>query len=837
MIKRLRFGQVTAAAAQPSLKPQMAGTFDLGPQLGKGCRPVDLNAWQHPALQTIRQRKEAHLQWVQLCAGDSYPVFGADFDFDPQGQTKDFFYPLFIDTLQANQGRPLAFVAIKDRLLIQVRQLGPDQYDFNYAELDNPAATVWPILVAPPSAPQVPDKASPSANTIFTGVLGQDWLPYGAGGGNFQKFAREEHSMLVVDVPKGNNWGRTGLYSSKPVLQSPVALATQSARIRVHWDPERTTDAILSLVPAQNTTKDEWAQHHVRVGFHAGAETDTASLTLWIARQPVMRFELKNRTMDQFDLLVRPDGAVLLTDTRGQHLLQGILPDEPAEGGYRLFVLTGTARRGQPASLALQSVSLDYQPFTRQPAPDSLPDTPQEIVLFDQGVLGRWWQPYDARGTDFNRLAALTVKGLTVDVPAKSNRGRVGLFSAEPLVWLDRFGEGAEVALHCTFDPRLTTGFTLALSPLYNLRGNEPSRPSAWLQWNAKADGSGGVAALSLLPEDSKKPVWEQDLTAQAPREVILRLSPRGIRVEGLSLPSQWFSWEGIGHGRGLRVYAFSQPEQNNLPARMALQRIVLERTPGSPVPPPQPAPGVKPLSEKVVFSGQAHSGWEPADINGATFAQHGRFNGDALQISLPPDTYNWGKTGLFSKEPILDFNERILKTTYTLTLTTRPQETTGLQIMLSGSQTADMEKSSYVIASLIRHDSGRHAGQYLLSLSAGKNIYRTWSRAVDAAWVERHWNGKLELEFGKGWAGVGLVNGPRIRGTDFAIKKNLQWYMSVLASPPERRQGARLVLRSITGRWVPPQGMTAAERWQLVDDQDFDVDAFLDDVTETNIH
>jgi len=150
MIKRLRFSQ-PAAQDGPSIgdAEQSAQSVSLGQKLGQECRPVALDSWQHRARTTIQQRKGVHLQWVQRCGDHGYPVFGAEFDYDPQGQTSDFFHPLFVDALAANQGQSLAFVAIRDRLLIQVRQLGPDQYDFNYAELDNPAAAIWKL---PPRA-------------------------------------------------------------------------------------------------------------------------------------------------------------------------------------------------------------------------------------------------------------------------------------------------------------------------------------------------------------------------------------------------------------------------------------------------------------------------------------------------------------------------------------------------------------------------------------------------------------------------------------------------------------------------------------------------------------
>lgn len=144
IIKRVGFKRTgTSTAPSSEIAGPSPQDVDLDDRLGQKCQPVDPGLWQHPVLHTLQQRQGVHLQWIQRCGDQGYLIFGADFDHDPQGQTNDFFYPLFIDVLEANSGQPLALVAVQERLLIQLRQLGPDQYDFNHAELDNPAAVIW----------------------------------------------------------------------------------------------------------------------------------------------------------------------------------------------------------------------------------------------------------------------------------------------------------------------------------------------------------------------------------------------------------------------------------------------------------------------------------------------------------------------------------------------------------------------------------------------------------------------------------------------------------------------------------------------------------------------
>lgn len=138
IVSRVRLGPrpVEKIAPTPVAEDDLP---DLKNHLGQDCRPVDPATWKHPALDVVRQRKSTHLHWVKLCASDAYPVFGVRFDFDPQGQTKDFFYPLYLDMLAATGGRPFAFVEFQDYLLIQVRQDGPDQIDLNTIELAKPS--------------------------------------------------------------------------------------------------------------------------------------------------------------------------------------------------------------------------------------------------------------------------------------------------------------------------------------------------------------------------------------------------------------------------------------------------------------------------------------------------------------------------------------------------------------------------------------------------------------------------------------------------------------------------------------------------------------------------
>lgn len=129
--------QETAREASPplaraSLSPQMqavAGYF------AKDCEAVSPADWRHPALEVIRKRKQVHVSWILLCGPRRRPVFGATFDFDPQGRTSDFFTPLYDDVLTANNDAPSSFADIGGRIIIDIARSGENEISVDFREI------------------------------------------------------------------------------------------------------------------------------------------------------------------------------------------------------------------------------------------------------------------------------------------------------------------------------------------------------------------------------------------------------------------------------------------------------------------------------------------------------------------------------------------------------------------------------------------------------------------------------------------------------------------------------------------------------------------------------
>ncbi|MEN0105262.1 MAG: hypothetical protein AAGC84_02435 [Pseudomonas sp.] len=120
-----------AAATPPTLE-----NTELYTKLASDCHDVDLATWQHPT-RTVLEHNKVPLERVQLCNGGHYPIFHVQMPYDPQGQTRDFFAPLYEQMRKANGKWPYAFVDSNDAqvLYISYRDNGTTATDFEFYAL------------------------------------------------------------------------------------------------------------------------------------------------------------------------------------------------------------------------------------------------------------------------------------------------------------------------------------------------------------------------------------------------------------------------------------------------------------------------------------------------------------------------------------------------------------------------------------------------------------------------------------------------------------------------------------------------------------------------------
>ena len=97
----------------------------MNTRYGEDCRLLNLPDWHHPT-RDVMETANVDLHFVALCQGDTYPVFGVDFRYDPRTATDDYFHPLYDAMLRANGGWAYSFLVVLDRITIDISGPAPD---------------------------------------------------------------------------------------------------------------------------------------------------------------------------------------------------------------------------------------------------------------------------------------------------------------------------------------------------------------------------------------------------------------------------------------------------------------------------------------------------------------------------------------------------------------------------------------------------------------------------------------------------------------------------------------------------------------------------------------
>ncbi|MDP3960608.1 MAG: hypothetical protein Q8Q26_11230 [Pseudorhodobacter sp.] len=743
------------------------------------------------------------VDWAAYCPTHHHPLFALTLPADPDQGGAGISGPMARLMVLANGGKALSLADAGRGVLVTLRAEAGGGIGLDVSDLPDP--TVVP-------------------GRLFAGKVDAAWLPQASAGGDYASFAHEAGDALIVDVPAGHAWGTTGIASARPLVPVPPPGAPQAQRLRFRLDPDQTTGAFFALVPAVDAGREPWGVHDLAFAYLEPAG-GPAELVLWTRREEQGRFAVTDRAvLAELALVVRPDGVVLLTDAQGRILIQGVWPEVVTPGAaWHVYAEASAALAEQAARLVLREIRLDAPAFAAAPDPAAALEQTTSVTLFDGRVIDPRFMHFSAHGGDFARHARLAGGALVVDVPAGQGWGKAGLATQGAVVWLDRFGLGASVRLHFAFDAARSSGFLLGLATHYGLNGNDPGNPRFVLHWRRDADGV--VRATRVFDYETAR--LEVEVPAGMPDAVDLVLTPAGVQVVAAGFPDDVVPWVELVEGQGFRLYAYSAAGADGLPVTMALTQIEMTRTPGRIAATDLPLAGVASLPEAELFAGAPSAAWTPFTLTGAGgFDDLVHYRAGWLRAEVPA-VNGWGRVGLLSTEPILRFDSRLQRTPYRLRLRLDRAATSGFSAIFSTAKVEDMWGARAASVALVRLTSGRHAGYYQFSLDTGP--YGHWTRLINPAWIAGHWDGALEIGFGEGWMRARLPGGMVLRGGAIPVGVGTDWHMVVQSLGAGPYEAARIALGRITGGWVVPARMTGQERMILLDDADFDPDAYLD--------
>ena len=572
-----------------------------------------------------------------------------------------------------------------------------------------------------------PNFAVASQGVIFDGSLGGAWQALSNAGGDFNRFAKLENGALLIDVPAGNAWGKTGIWSRAPLVFAKRKGATSEREtLRFVFDPAQTTSFVIAL--GDKDTLDEWSSHTVSFSWSRSLDGTSGTAVVNLRQQPVAGGATGPEAPGQIEVTVDASGLATFLLPGGRRF-EAVVPEGIPAIGLRIYALAHAPGAGNPAKMALKQIMRTLAEVPENPLPVVYPDTRTTIPLFN-GSLGTDWAPLSADGGDFSKHGRADASGVTIDVPEKNGWGRAGIASRRPAVWLRSFHADASVTIDFNIDPKATSGFRLVVHP-----GNS-NAAAATFEWRLKKDGSGAVAEFAANPCDAAE-VWRADTSAAGPSQVtfILTSGQVALRIDGQEKVSR--NWPAARDGVGLKVMASASAVEAEAAVRFKLTSIDVKRTEGVSPQEPKPAEGVAPLAATVLFDGKSLAGWEPASVGGAEFVKHAKAGNGFLLVEVPAGQYSWGRVGLLSEGPVARRDERIDITAMLLKFKLDRAATSGIGVIFSYEKVADMWPRRLSTVTLIKSTQGRDAGHYVLSVEGTNGGF---SRAAPCGWVEKSW-------------------------------------------------------------------------------------------------
>lgn len=100
-------------------------------EIALDCQDVDMKAWTHQTRRVLANPSSEILQ-IKLCNDKTYPIFFLKLKYDPQGQTSNYYKPLYAKMKKANAGRPYSIISVEDNLTMNItyRTMGMADVDY-----------------------------------------------------------------------------------------------------------------------------------------------------------------------------------------------------------------------------------------------------------------------------------------------------------------------------------------------------------------------------------------------------------------------------------------------------------------------------------------------------------------------------------------------------------------------------------------------------------------------------------------------------------------------------------------------------------------------------------
>jgi len=661
---------------------------------------------------------------------------------------------------------------------------------------------------------------------LFDGELSDQWLGLSAAGGDFKKFAKIQDKTLLVNVPEGNSWGKTGLRSAQMLFKIPNESENTAIKLSFVVEPENSTDFVYAIIPSNWDGNLEWRSHLIRLQANKNKD-DTYTLSLMIQKQELMKTSVDISQIKQLNIIIRSDKIVMVTDINNTILLQALMNKYASiyPEGYKISVLTHAKESNLQAKLVLKTIKMQVIKYNKEVDPTVISNQLGAAILFDGHLMGHLWKPYLKGKVEFDKVAKLKNGSLEVSVPIDKDYANIGIQSTQPIIWLDEFGNASKREIIFDFIPEKTTGFAIVLA------NNGENFTVKWFK-NTKTNKAVIQIyisnSLTLIDNWNSKftPLFEKELDAIAPEQIKFTISPQGIHLSGDKVPEHLQEWKNITANSGYDIYVYSFPELPNKPVKMALKKITLDNLKLVPIKSKQGNESVKPLPIKEFLNKQNTINW---DITRWESSENSTFSCEFTDAGFTVKDLEKdspiSECSINHKDQIINLDERIEIADFKLTAQFKPKETKNFRIIWSSQ--SNRRNWDFCELSLSQTENNTNK----LNLNCSGILQKT----VSSDWLESQWDGKVNIIYGDKFIQAELNNGKALRLNAGSYK---HMYLYVMAHDYRHKTtNAEFQVTEITGQWQPHHKIKSVERWQYIDKEDFDPAAFIQDLANDLPH
>lgn len=684
----------------------------------------------------------------------------------------------------------------KATLLLEQQKFKEAQEMLDFAKSINPNYLPYKRLVE--KIKTIENELNYPAVVIFDGKsLGSSWKPY-ENNGKVATYGKFENSTLLVDVPEGHGWGQVGIEANETVVRFDETNQLLSYHLKFEFDSSNTTAFAIEL---KGENEDNSHSFSNIVVVYKQIDENLSILELHKDGELHSKLEMHPSILESIELIVQPNNVCYLNLSDGRYLQTTSLKYPIPSKGYNLKIFSQAKIYKASAKMALKSIKLQKLPFEKRLNLSNLDKINGSVILFDGKHLEDIWIPFNEQYKDyFRNYTYFSDNGFIVNIPKDKKRGETGILSLEPAIWLDGLGKDGEIKTTFSFNPNKTTGFSIVMGDINHV-WKEPYGKNVNLSWT-KIEGK-NISKLKLIIEN--KIVLDENLTGVSPSDIIFTFRNEELSVEGDTFKKKTFKWLHIVSNRALYLFVFSHAYESNLPVKMALKKIVLDRKLDKIIASPKLADGVAPLPIKEIFGTSQRENWECYEWKDKDSGKYCILDKLGCLINIPKNIKS--SDGFKSKNNIIILDKRrINEATIKIVMQFNSAKTDNFDINL-GNAHLFLEKSNN--------------GMYIFRF--GKYL----SRSIKEEWLKKEWNGRINIFLSKNSIEVELDGSVVIQIPE---RPSLSFPLQISTAPRNdyKKEGARFELQKITTQWIAPDGMTATERWNFVDDEDFNPDDFL---------